>query len=98
MTERKWVMYRQFGLIGIMFGALLLLALTSKPSRGEVPLKQCSEIHLLQTWRGVGPDGTMVRHFHAFVHERYEFVIDMRRAIPVWPDALMCFYPPADSA
>ncbi len=64
----------------------------------KVPIKQCSEIHLLQTWRGVGPDGTMVRHFHAFVHERYELVIDMRRAIPVWPDALMCFYPPADSA
>ena len=80
----------------LMFPVLaVVLALHSTPS--EVPLKECAEVHILQTWYGMAPDGSTVRHLHAFVHEQYAFVIDMRSAIPQWPDALLCFFPP-DSA
>ena len=81
-------------LVGAVIGLVVTAFLVSSPPSPEPPLKECAEIHIVQMWSGAAPDGSGAAYLSAFVHEKYEFVIDMKAAIPMWPDALLCFYPP----
>jgi hypothetical protein len=84
------------GFFVFLFVGFLTLLLTPANS-SQVPRPECAEIFILDAWNAPGPDGVMVGQLHALLHETYEFVIDYRQAIPQWPLALLCAFPP-DSA
>lgn len=82
--------------LGVGIG--LLVTGAAKSQRANPFIRpSCSLIHIIRVWEGplrFDQDTMYVGQLHVYLHERYDFVLEIRPMIPKWPDALLCTLPP----